>query len=309
MCTSILVPAFSEIYLESQNKRYWNLLKAAQESGVNLIVNDSIIAELAFHINRSKYIFDTYYKDNIDFFSEFVEELVDQILVRAYIYAFKENKVFSYEKFLDNFITVNGENTRQELIDFLYEEFGIKYIPDEKLNVKVNERDLQSLVDELKKFKGSEEKAMTDAKLALTIYAIRKDKGEESSTLDGYKTWWLSSDTMTHRTISNIFKDKFPVSCYMRPDFLYNYVTLIPKQEEVSSVYRKVFPNLLGIQISNHISPEIITSFRQIINQHSDKLNGRRKAKIRQLIDELKSNPNLNYQERLISFFQEEAEQ
>lgn len=304
ICTSILVPAFSEIYLEPQNKRYWNLLKAAQASGVNLIVNDSIISELAFHINRSKYIFDSYYKDNIDFFTDFVEELVDQILVRAYIYAFKEKKICNYDQFLDNFITVNGKNTKQELIDFLYEEFGIKYLSDEELDVKIDDHDLKILVDELKKFKGSEEKATTDARLALTIYAIRKKNGEERSTLDGYRTWWLSSDTMTHRTISNIFKDKFPVSCYMRPDFLYNYITLIPKHEDVSRVYNKVFPNLLGIQISNHISPEIISSFREIINQHSDKLDGRRKAKIRQLIDELKSNSHLNYQEKLISFFQ-----
>ena len=305
VCTSILVPAFSEIYLEPQNQRYWSLLKSAKSRGVRLVVNDTIISELDFHIKRSKHIFDIEYANLIDFYSEGAEELVDQILVRAYIYALKEKKVTTYDKFIDNFITINGDNTKQELIDLIYEEFGIQYISKDEIDVEINKDDLDRLVDQLSDFKKSPDKARNDASLILMIYAIRKKCGEEKSSMDGYKTWWLSSDTMTHKSVCSIFKDKYPVSCYMRPDFLHNYIAFTPQKEAVSEVYRRTFPNLLGMHISNHIPSDISVSIRRAIQEHSDKMTGRIKAKIRNLIDKLKSDYKYNYKEELNSFFQD----
>ena len=146
VCTSILVPALSEIFLESQNQRYWGLLKSAKSRGARLIVNDSIINELTFHIQRSLHIYETEYENNIDFYSTEAEELVDQILVRAYIHALKEGKASSYRSFLENFITIDGPNQKQELIDFLFEEFGIEYVSKSELGVKIDEEEYQSLV-------------------------------------------------------------------------------------------------------------------------------------------------------------------
>ena len=303
VCTSILVPAFSEIYLEPQNKRYWGLLKSAKSRGVKLVVNDAIISELDFHIRRSKYIFDEEYSKQIDLYCDCAEELVDQILVRAYIYAYKENKVKNYKDFIDNFITIKVKNTKQELIDFLYQEFGIDYVTNEELGVVIEQDDLNTLTNALTIFKKNEEKAKTDANLILSIYSIRKKNGEEKSSLDGYKTWWLSSDTMTHRTVSNLFKDKYPVSCYMRPDFLYNYISFTPNNEQVSQIYKNTFPNLLGVQISNHISPEITASVRGLLKEHSDKMDGRVMAKIRSLVDDLKCDQTIDYKNRIKSFF------
>ena len=303
VCTSILVPALSEIFLEPQNQRYWGLLKSAKSRGVRLIVNDTIIDELNFHIQRSMHIYETEYQRNIDFYSDDAEELVDQILVRAYIYALKERKATSYRGFLENFITLDGTNAKQELIDFLHEEFGIDYVSNSEVEVEIDNKEYQSLVDELTVAKKSEQKAKTDASLILTIYALRKMHGEEKSSLEGYKTWWLSSDTVTHRTVAGLFKDKYPVSCYMRPDFLYNYISFTPPKEAVAQVYKDTFPNLLGVQISNHIPRSISASIRELIKDHSEKLDGRVKAKIRALIDELKSNPNLDIKDKLAAFF------
>jgi hypothetical protein len=305
VCTSILVPAFSEIYLEPQNQRYWSLLKSAKSRGVKLVVNETIISELDFHIKRSKFLFDSEYKDFIDFYRDDAKELVDQILVRAYIYALREGKATTYEKFIDNFITINGENTKQELIDFLSEEFGIQYMTKEEINIALEKSKLDSLIYELSKFKKSEEKAKNDAELILTIYALRKKNGEEKSSLDGYKTWWLSTDTMTHRSVCSLFKDQNPVSCYMRPDFLYNYISFTPPKEEVAKVYKKTFPNLLGMHISNHIPHEISVSIRKAIKDHSEKMDGRIKAKLRSLIDRLKSDPKYDFKKDLMSFFNE----
>lgn len=305
VCTSILVPAFSEVYLEPQNQRYWGLLKAAKSRGVNLVVNDTIISELDFHIRRSKHLYDTEYKDQISFYREGNQDLVGQILVRAFIYALNEGKATTYDKFIDNFISIDGQNTKQELIDFLDEEFGIQYVSKDEIDVAIDNGDLNNLTHELTRFKKSDDKAKNDANLILTIYAIRKKNGEHKSSLDGYKTWWLSTDTMTHKSVCTLFKERYPVSCYMRPDFLYNYISFTPQREAVAKVYQRTFPNLLGVHISNHIPKDIAQYIRKIIIEHSEKLDGRKKAQIRNLVDKLKSDPRYNYKDELKSFFQD----
>jgi len=305
VCTSILIPALSEIYLDPQNQRYWSLLKSAKLRGVKLMINETILNELNFHINRSKYIYETEYENNIGFYSDGSADLVDQILVRAFIYALKEEKIKTYDQFLSNYITVNGSQTKQELIDFLAEELGVEFISDNECKVDIDQSDFDALVQEVARYKKSEEKAKADAKVILTIYSLREKNSESKSSLHGYKTWWLSSDTITHKAVSTLFNEKYPVSCYMRPDFLYNYISFTPAKENVKDAYKNIFPNMLGVQISNHIAPEISASIRSAINSHSNQLDGRRRAKIRALVDELKSNPNLKYRNRLKSFFQE----
>jgi len=307
VCTSILVPAFSEVYLEEQNKRYWNLLKSAKSRGVRLLVNDTILDELLAHIKNSYRIFKREYQNNIDLFGNGREEFIDQILIRAYRYAKNEGKVSSYKSFLDNYVSINSDYEKQELIDFLNEEFGIDYISSDtkEMKVDIDENDFEQLYSELKEVKGSPGKALADANLILTIYALRSAHGEINSSLEGYKTWWLSSDTVTHKAINKLFKKKYPVSCYMRPDFLYNYISFTPAKEKISTLYEKTFPNLLGVQISNHISPDIGKKVRDLIIEHNEKPNGRIKAKIRTLSDELKTNTGLDYSDRLTSFFNE----
>ncbi len=189
VCTSILIPALSEIYLDPQNKRYWSLLKSANLRGVKLLINETILDELDFHIKRSKHIYETEYARNIDFYSDGSTDLVDQILVRAYIYALKEKRIKTYDDFLSNYITVNGSRTKQELIDFLSAELGIEFISDTQpeYKVEVDQSDFDALVKEVAKYKKSDEKAKADAKIILTIYSLREKNNESRSMLHGYK--------------------------------------------------------------------------------------------------------------------------
>jgi hypothetical protein len=307
VCTSILVPAFSEVYLEDQNRRYWNLLKAAKSRGVRLLINDTILDELLAHIKNSYRIFESEYINNIDMFKKGSEEFIDQILIRAFLYAKNEGKILSYSAFLDNFVTIDSSSAKQELIDFLNEEFGIDYMSydADEMKVNIDKYDFEQLYSELTAVKGSQGKARADANLILTIYALRSTHGEISSSFEGYKTWWLSSDTATHKAVSKLFKQKYPVSCYMRPDFLYNYISFTPSKEKVSALYENTFPNLLGVQISNHVSPDIGKKIRELIIEHNEKPNGRIKAQIRHISDELKAGTGLDYADRLTSFFDE----
>jgi len=307
VCTSILVPAFSEMYLEDQNKRYWNLLKSAKSRGVRILVNDTILDELLAHLINSNRIYERDYQENIDLFDQGKEEFVDQILIRSFLYAKNEGKVSSYSTYLDNYVTIDSSSAKQELIDFLNEEFGIDYVSSDtkEMKVDIDQGDFDQLYNELTEVKGSHAKARADANLILTIYALRSAHGEINSSLEGYKTWWLSSDTATHKAVSKLFKQKYPVSCYMRPDFLYNYISFTPAKEKVSALYENTFPNLLGVQISNHIPSDIGKKVRELIVEHDSRPSGRVKAKIRHLSDELKAGTGLDYSNKLTSFFNE----
>ncbi|QXB28206.1 hypothetical protein I6L35_12860 [Aeromonas sp. FDAARGOS 1405] len=305
VCTSILVPAFSEVYLEEQNKRYWNLLKSAKSRGVRLLVNDTILDELLAHIKNSYRIYNEQYLENADRFKKGTEEFIGQILIRSYFYSKNEGKVKSYTSFLDNFLSIDSSSSKQELIDFLSEEFGIEYVSSNtpEMKVDLDQSDFSLLFEELKGVKGSVGKAKADANLILTIYALRSAHGEMRSSIEGYKTWWLSSDTATHRTVSRLFKEKYPVSCYMRPDFLYNYISFTPPKEKVAALYENTFPNLLGVQISNHVSPDIGKRVCDMITEHKNRPDGRVKGKIRKICDDLKSSTGLDYEDKLSSFF------
>ena len=91
----------------------------------------------------------------------------------------------------------------------------------------------------------------------------------------------------------------------MRPDFLYNYISFTPPKDKVSALYENTFPNLLGVQISNHVSPDIGKEVRRLIVEHNDRPDGRVKAKIRKLSDQLKTSTGLDYEDKLTSFFNE----
>ena len=88
--------------------------------------------------------------------------------------------------------------------------------------------DVDLLSAELTKYKHSDATARNDAKMILSIYELRKLNSEESGCdIFGYRTWWLSKDTSTMRVANNVFGDRYQASCYMRPDFLYNYISLV----------------------------------------------------------------------------------
>lgn len=86
----------------------------------------------------------------------------------------KEKKATTYDQFLSNYLTVDGAQTKQELIDFLSEEIGIEFVSDSDCEVDINQSDFDDLVKEVAKYKKSEEKAKADAKIILTIYALRE---------------------------------------------------------------------------------------------------------------------------------------
>jgi len=281
VCTSVLVPALSEYYLKPENRRHYNLLKGAKQTGVKLLINETILKELIAHFKMTINHYEKFYKDEEKVYlkDEIQTLYIEEILIRAYFYAKVRKKVNKFYDFIDTFVSPNLRNAEDDLIAWLKEEFGISFIAEESLGIKIDPQEEEKLFDTLVKLKKSKTKARTDTKIILTIYAIRK-KNNEAGKKDifGYRTWWLSIDTMTMAAINKVFKDKYNVSCYMRPDFLYNYICLSPRITEIKDSYKLMFPSLIGVNISYHLPSEIIDCVHQSMEEHKSKNKSRRSA-------------------------------
>jgi hypothetical protein len=313
VCTSIIIPALSEIYLDRENKRHWNLLIGSHETGIKLIVNDTIIGELIKHFNMVINKYHSLYKYNEDVLidDEIESMYVDEIMIRAYFYAKKENRVRGFDDFINNFLDPSLKTAKDDLVSFLHEVFGIDYVPDSHHDVRIDQDEWKLLTEKLKDKKSHAEKAENDARLILTIYKLREKYNETASSgIFGYKTWWLSKDTTTFKAVIEAFgEDKYPVSCYIRPDFIYNYITLKPKQKEIEETYDSLFPSLLGVNISYHLAPEIAEMVQVRLKEHADKPPARLKSIVRQLSEQLKSDPTIRNRKSIKLFLDEKLEE
>lgn len=306
VCTSILVPALSEIYLEPYNQRHWNLLKGAYNAGVTLIVNETIISELAAHFRRIKGQYVDFYKDHEDIYLE--DELqilyIPEIMIRAYFYAKMRKRVATFEYFLDRFVTPTLDHAEEELTEWLKEEFGIRFVSDSSLGIQLEAGEETMLHEQLKLAKHGKHVALSDARIVLTIYALRKTRNEsDASGIFGYQTWWLSKDTATQKAVISVFKDKYRVSCYIRPDFLYNYISLSPTQSDVDAAYQELFPSLLGVNISFHLPLDVVQFVQEKTREHADRNPARLKAVLRQLAEKLKVDPKCRTRNYVKSYF------
>jgi hypothetical protein len=299
VCTSIIIPALSEYYLDPVNRRHWNLLKGAYAAGVSLVVNEDIIAEIVAHFASIKQVYELEYRDSEDVYMDELQMLyIDQIMIRAYFYARLGGKVNNFDDFLDSFVNPDLSGAEESLIEWLKEEFGIIYRSNKTLGIKIDKSEEDSLLEKLIPHKNHvKAKARNDVRIILTIYGLRELNAETASAgVWGYKTWWLSKDTTTYKVVNELFHDKYKVSCYMRPDFLYNFIALAPTKEEVNTVYQELFPSLIGANISFHLPPDLVEYVHKRISEHKKKSPARIKAILRELSEKLKYDPS--YQTR-----------
>lgn len=292
---SIIIPALSEYYLADGNKRHWNLLKKAAKAGISLYINESLLDELVSHFSK---ITNVYYRDfskNEAFYLNDDYELlfIDEILIRSYLYAKKRDHVKNFDDFLNNFVDPNLKQVKEELIIYLKEVFGIIYISNEAWDIKIDEDEKVKLADKLEE-KKIRPKAESDAEMILAIYYLRNKHNESSeSGIFGYKTWWLSKDTSTYWAVEEVLGKKYPISCYIRPDFVYNYIALNPSTSEVKETYGEIFPTMLGVNLSYHMPSEVSCVVKQKIKEYHDKPSVRVKQILKNLGEKLKSDPSL----------------
>jgi hypothetical protein len=238
--------------------------------------------ELVNHLQRVRRIYSETYEGLESHYSdERTLRYVSEIMIRAYLYERANGAAMSFDQFLNKIVTPSQNKAlmAQELQVFLHDEMGIQFMEDEALGVKLNDAEVAKLSEELHRLKRTEYQARSDAKTILTIYALRKADNEVGKTgAFGFRTWWLSKDTTTHRAVINCYKDEPRVSCYLRPDFLLNYITLSANRRQANKVFDRMFPTLIGISISHHVTNEVCDAVHQAVLSHKDLAAARVKA-------------------------------
>ena len=307
---SIIIPALSEYYLAEGNRRHWNLLIGAKQAGISMFINETLLDELVSHFRMVTNKYYNLFKQQEEFYltDEYELLFIDEILIRSYFYAKRNNQIKDFDSFIDNFLDPNLRTAKQELISYLKDEFGITYISNQMWDIKVDADDKERLTEILSHQKDFEIKAQNDAEMILAIYYLR-NKGNESSDsgIFGYKTWWLSKDTSTYKAVTKAFGiEKYPVSCYIRPDFIYNYIALKPTAEEVDDAYNEIFPTMLGVNLSYHMPKDVSQIVQEKIKEFHNKPPQRVKQIIRNLSDKLKSDPSLRNRNSVELFLDKE---
>lgn len=308
---SILIPALSEYYLAENNRRHWNLLLGAKKAGINLLINETILDELVAHFKKLRNKYYSLFQPLEEVYSDESETLyITEILLRSYYYAKISDQIKSYDDFINNFLDPDLKTAKDDLIEFLNSEFGISYRTNEQLGIKVDDSKYQRVVDYLKDHKQSDKNAENDAMMMLTIYRMRELFNEQTKGgIFGYKTWWLSKDTNTYKAIVQVLGETdYPISCYMRPDFIYNYIALSPHKHEIDEIYDKLFPSLLGVNISYHIDSELAEIVQTRMAEFADKKPSRIRAILRRLSEKIKSEPNIRNRKSLNHYLDEELE-
>ena len=306
---SILVPALSEFPLEHRHRRYGNLLKYASTAGVSLYVTAGTIKELAAHIRHVVRSFeDEYSRVTETYTDEMLITTIPELLIRSYFYNVAEGYEYSFHDFINSFATPGGGDMEGELIEYVLDEFGVKYVEEQEWDVNIDKEDLRQLTEELGTTRGSLQ-AETDAHTVLLVYALREKHNERAGGhAFGFLTWWLSNDVKTQQAANVCFGDRYKPSCYMRPDFLYNYISLAPTVEQTERAFDLLFPNVLGISVSHHLDAGLATTIRMSILDHSQKSPSRVRAIMRQTLDDLKSGKLNKRGENLKLFIDEQLD-
>ena len=291
---SIIVPALSEYYLEPRNRRQSNLLKGSHRAGVKMFVNESIIKELVGHFRKIVKVFNTEYKEYEEIYleNEQTVEYVPEILIRAYFYARQRGQVNTFDEYIETFLSLSFYDAEASMSEWLKHEFGIKFQHSDSLDLNLNNNEINKLTEALTPVRANKLTARNDAQLILTVFGLRKLNNEiGTGSIFGYRTWWLSKDMQTQRKVNEVF-DKYQVSCYLRPDFLRNYISLAPSRQEVDKLYDDMFPSLVGVNISARLPNAVVKCVNSYIHEYAKKNPARVKASLREMGEKLKIDPS-----------------
>jgi len=96
-------------------------------------------------------------------------------------------------------------------------------------------------------------------------------------------------DTTTQRALVECFPTKARTSCYIRPDFLANFIALTPRYGETLRVFDRMFPTLLGISVTHHVPDDAAREVHKQMLDHRERTPGRRAAILRDLAYQLKA--------------------
>ncbi|MBY8299426.1 hypothetical protein KW538_11025 [Vibrio fluvialis] len=302
--SDILVKAISERYLNEENQAARNLLKIASEAGVKLYLSECVLQEVYTHLKGTFWEFHNHFREMEQYMKPEIIRNCDKILIRSYFYARAENKVKSWKKYIEQFVTYERMEKDEGIDDirrYLVSEYRLKFVPNSDLESVCNKEMVKSLANRLieEGIKEHESLAYNTALQIHGVYGERRKHGEVSGVSElGYKTWWMTNQTRVLK-ITNEIVSSNGSEYTMRPEFLLNFIALSPNCQKVKNSFQNIFPTIFGIQLGHRLKKEHFHQVLDRVNDWKDFEPGRVTALMSQMCDELKSDRFKKYENEL----------
>lgn len=286
----LVVRALSEHMLPSDDQMTKNALKLLKASGSNLILTQKALDEVWHHFRTTHLEFVNNYQEVQNFITFPLASQIDRILIRAFFYAklersAKNGSPFGWSNYLGQFLTVREitrESARDELREYLVNEFGFSFEDEAKMLEGIDPEQLDALAATIKKKRNkigrddsSEEILSRNSALTiLRVFQRRRAGGERSGGNPyGFKTWWLTQQTRVHNATGELVS-KEGARYMMRPEFVLHFLAAIPSAKAVQSSYDSIFPTILGVKLGNRMDEAafkaIIAKAREVYDEVDD---------------------------------------
>ncbi|MDE2758779.1 MAG: hypothetical protein OXH90_00570 [Paracoccaceae bacterium] len=303
--TDIIVRALSERFLLEADQQYRNMLRLLKKAGANLILTETVLEEVQYHIKTS----DTEYKKEFEPLDRHslpydIARNINKILIRAYLYAKADCPVESerpktWAKYINRIVdykSLHKPQAKEEIKRFLINEFEFDFVESFDLESAIDSDEVDSLASLLIEDKQNEELARNDALLAHYVYSERRKHSEISKTSHfGFQTWWLTEETRIMRHTKELVKNNSGSRYIIRPQFILYFFSLAPQMTSVRNTFSEIFPSLLGIRLASRVKDDVMDNILEHLKQASEEDESTFKAKISIMADKMKSDMNRNY--------------
>jgi hypothetical protein len=300
--SDLLVRAISEFYLPPDDQMTVNALKIIRQAGSRLILTESMLEEVHSHIYGTHLEYSNHYLELDAYVDHALASQASKILIRAYYYAKldkeKAGRPTTWTQYLNNFLTPTkltgpiSESTMRELKGALCQRYGLEFEAKEEAAGLIDVEDAAKLAARIQDMRAPtkhEVLAENDANMILRIEAERNNE-KFSGNPYGYRTWYLTQDSVSNFAFAYCFKSRKNKKFVMRPEFLLNYIAYNPTDEAVRESLKLIFPSVLGVRLGSRLPSKTITRVLDRIDE-AHKVDPVRAASIvADLADALKSN-------------------
>lgn len=300
--SDLIIKALSEYHLPESGRMITNTLKILQGAGSTLILTESTSEEVFTHIHAAILEFENNYAQIESSIGEDFISSIDRILIRSYFYArlgvnTGKAPISGWRSYIGQFCSyqeVRRKSGLDELQMYLIDRFSMEFESRASMEKSIDAAELenlkQTIMKERDRRKDREEiLASNDAIQALRVFSKRSElKERHSANPYGYRTWWLTHERATERASAKITGNKF-VKFVIKPEFLLNYITLLPSKAEVLRSYRHVFPTILGVSLGRRAPDSVLKAVLRAAKEVSEVDESRAKVMLSKFADSLKS--------------------
>jgi hypothetical protein len=291
----VLVEILTERFLPPEQKLFSNTLQLIRAAGGKLILTESVLEEVQHHLHAADQEFGNHYQGSEHGITPDNLEIIDRALIRAYFqgkFSADKNRPRNWPQFLNNYCdprAINSKKGKEDLRKYLMAKIGMEYLRYDEVQQCTKGRPVGQLASLLEPHKKTKALAWNDALMVHLIYA-RREANKEGDAVSGFglRSWWLTNEyAVTRFTKKLVSAEK--TGYLMRPDFLLNFLTLLPKKQQARSIYETLFPTLLGVHLAHDHSPAHIKRLHRYLQEVKAVDPARRLVLVAEKGDELKA--------------------